>query len=233
MGDDAVRYVLRDSVASIELDDGKANALSPSVIDSLQEALERAEKDVAAVVLSGREGRFSAGFDLGVMRQGGEATRGLVTAGAELALRVFGFPHPVVVACSGHALAMGAILLLAADLRLGARGGFRIGLNEVAIGLTLPIFGVELARHRLSRRHLSRAVLTSEIYDPETAVDAGFLDRVVTPESLRDEAFAEAQRLSALGTGAFRNTKHSLRDRTIARVRETLAEDMQRLTSGG
>lgn len=231
MGEESVRYELQDSVAVIRLDDGKANALSPGVIDALRESLERAEKDVATVLLVGRPGRFSAGFDLNVMRQGGDALRSLVTAGAELALRIFGFPRPVVAACTGHAIAMGAIVLLAADHRVGARGEFKLGLNEVALGMTLPLFGVELARHRISRRHLTRAVLASEMYAPDTAVDAGFLDRVVEPGAVYDEALSEAHRLSQLGTGAFRNTKHALRETTIAHIRETLEADMARLTA--
>jgi enoyl-CoA hydratase len=229
MGDEVVRYELRDSVAVIRIDDGKANALSPAIVASLHERLERAEKDEAAVLLVGRPGRFSAGFDLSVMRQGGEAARSLVLAGAELALRLFGFPRPVVIACSGHAVAMGAVLLLSADLRLGVEGDFKIVLNEVAIGMPLPMFAVELSRQRLSKRHLTRAALLSETYDPRSAVDAGFLDRLLSPESLFDEALREAQRLATLDTAALRNTKLSLRGTALAYIRDTLEENMKQV----
>jgi len=228
---EAILYELRDTVALIQLDDGKANALSHAVIDALHAALDRAETEAAAVVLAGRPGRFSAGFDLSVMRQGGDAVGELVGAGARLALRLYEFPLPVVIACTGHALAMGGILLLSVDYRVGAAGAFKIGLNEVAIGMTLPIFGVEFGRERLSKRHLARAVAQAEIYDPAGAVDAGFLDTVVPAESLLDEALSRAGQLAQLNRMAHRNTKLRLRADAIAAMRQTLDEDMKGLTA--
>ena len=126
-----VRYELRDTVAVITMDDGKANALSPAVIEMLHACLDRAEREAAAVLLTGRDRRVSGGFDLKVMTSSLENMRTLVTAGAELLLRLYLFPRPVVVACNGHALAMGALLLLVADARIGAAGDFKIGLNEI------------------------------------------------------------------------------------------------------
>ena len=158
------------------------------------------------------------------MQQGGDAVRVMVGAGADLAVRLYGFPIPVVMACTGHALAMGAVLLLTADTRLGAEGEFKLGLNEVAIGMTLPVFAVELARDRLSPRYATRAVLEAEMYTPATAVEAGFLDRVVASEALLDEARAEGQRLSQLDPRAHYKTKLALRGGTIGRVRESLSD---------
>lgn len=229
MATESVRYELEGRVAVICIDDGKVNALSPAVLAAVGASLDRAEAEAQAVLLSGRPGRFSAGFDLSVMAQGGDAARSLVTAGAELALRLHELPLPVVAACTGHALAMGALLLLASDLRIGASGDFKIGLNEVAIGMTLPLFGVELARERLSPRQLTRAVASAEIYAPEGAREAGFLDRVTRAEDLLDAARTESARLAELPGGAFRNTKRRLHGPTIARIRETLAEDMKRM----
>lgn len=226
MSQEPLRLELRDPVAILHWDDGKANAVSPSTLDALHAALDRAEKEAQSVVLVGRPGRFSAGFDLGVMRQGGDAMRDLVHGGAELLLRLAESPLPVVTACTGHALAMGALVLLATDLRLGAGGAFKLGLNEVAIGMTLPGFAVELARARLDPRHLGRAALLAEVYDPEGAVAAGYLDRVVAAESLLEEAVAEATRLAALPRRAFAGTRRLLRGPMVDRVRATLAEDM-------
>ncbi|UCE86628.1 MAG: crotonase/enoyl-CoA hydratase family protein [Deltaproteobacteria bacterium] len=217
-----VGYELRGSVAVVTLDDGKANALSPALIAALQTTLDRAEKEARALLLVGRPGRFSAGFDLSVMREGGDAVVSLVRAGAELALRLYAFPAPVVIACTGHALAMGAILLLAADARIGAKGDFKIGLNEVAIGMSLPVFGVEFARERLTRRHLDRAVTQAEIYGPKDARKAGFLDRVTDADEVVSKAVAEAERLAALDPVAHATTKRRLRDAAIARIRASL-----------
>jgi enoyl-CoA hydratase len=231
MASDKVRYQLRDGIAVITMDDGKANALSHEVIEALRAALERAEHEARAVLLTGRDKRLSAGFDLGVMTSGPEAARRLVTAGAELMLRLYTFPRPVVVACSGHALAAGAILLLVADARIGAEGEFKIGLNEVSIQLTLPIFAMELARDRLSKRHFTAAVTQARIFDPITAKDAGYLDVTVQPPALLDTAFDTARRLAALPDPAFRDTKQRERAATVKLIRDTLADDMARLTA--
>jgi enoyl-CoA hydratase len=129
-------------------------------------------------------------------------------------------------------VAAGALALLAADARIGSQGDFKIGLNEVAIGMTLPIFAVELARHRLSKRHFQRATTQAELYAPAAAVDAGFLDRVASPESLMDVAFAEAERLAQVRQPAFANTKASVRAATLATIRDTLEADMRGMTQG-
>ncbi len=229
LADPLLDYSLDGRVAVLRLDDGKANALSHAAIDALHAALDRAEKEAGAVCLLGREGRFCAGFDLGVMRSGVEPMRRLVTAGAELLLRMAVHPLPIAVGCTGHALAAGALLLLAADARVGARGEFKIGLNEVAIGMSLPIFAYELARERLSKRHWLRATAQAELYAPEAAVDAGFLDAVCEPAALGAAALAEGRRLAALPQPAFRLTKAALRGALVAEIRATLAEDMARL----
>ena len=225
---DFVKYELSGKVAILRIDDGKANALDPAIIDALHTGLDRAEKEAAAVLLTGRPGRFSAGFNLGVLREGPDAARGLVTAGAELAVHVARHPAPVVIACSGHALAMGAVLLLAADLRIGASGDFKIGFNEVAIGMTTPVFLVEFARERLSKRHLQRATVQAEIYSPESAVDAGFLDRVLAPDDLFAGSLEESQRLAQLPRPAFAGTRGRLRGAMLERIEATLADDMAR-----
>jgi enoyl-CoA hydratase/carnithine racemase len=231
MASETVSYELRDGVAVVTMDDGKANALSHAVIDALRVCLDRAEREARAVLLTGRDKRLSGGFDLRVMTSSPEATRNLVTAGAELMLRLYTFPRPVVVACNGHALAAGAIFLLVADARVGADGEFKIGLNEVAIQLTLPIFAMELARDRLSKRHFTAAATQARIYDPVTAKDAGYLDATVQPAALFETALEQAQRLAGLPDPAFRNTKQRERAATVQRIRETLAADMAQLVN--
>lgn len=228
---EAVRYELRDAVALITLDDGRANAVSPAVAAALAAALDRAEREAGAVVLTGRPGRFSAGFDLAVMTGGIEGMRALVQAGAELALRMFGFPRPLVIACTGHALAAGAVFLCSADLRLGAQGPFKIGLNEVAIQLPLPVFALELARARLATRWFTRSVSQAHIFDPAGACEAGYLDEVAPAETLLDAALQRAGVLAALPDPAFRLTKERERGALIAAVRATLVADIARLTA--
>ena len=224
---DSVRYELRDSVALVRMDDGKANAFSFSLIDALHAAFDRAEKEAKAIAWIGRAERFSGGFDLGVMRSGDPAAVGrLVQAGGRLALRLYESPLPVVIGCSGHALAMGAVALLAADLRIGPLGDWKIGLNEVAIGMTLPTFATELARDRLSVRHRQRAQVLAEVYDGAGAVDAGFLDRAVPAGEVESVAIAEAARLAELHGGAHHATKRRVRGATLEVLRRSLDEDL-------
>ncbi len=177
-------------VAIVRMDDGKANALSNASIDAFNAALDTAERDAGAVVIVGRPGRFCAGFDLSVINAGAADAQSLLRRGGELALRLFMFPAPVVAACTGHALAAGAIILMASDHRIGAPGSFKIGLNEVSIGLPLPIYLSELAEQRLSRRHLTAATMLSHIFEPDTALDAGFLDEIVEPDQVESTAVA-------------------------------------------
>lgn len=218
---ESIRYELRDKVALITMDDGKANALSPTAIAAITAAFARAEAEAAAV-----EKRLSGGFDLSIMMNSPDSARDLVTLGAELMVRIYTFPRPVVVACTGHALAAGAILLLVGDVRIGARGDFKIGLNEVAIRMTLPLFALELARDRLSKRYFSAAVTQARIFDPDGAVDAGYLDAVESPERLLDAALTRAHALGELPDPAFRETKTRERAATVKYIRETLAADM-------
>jgi enoyl-CoA hydratase len=230
MPSNRLHYETHDSVAVLRMDDGKVNALSHDMIDALRAAFDRAESEAGAVLLVGRQGRLSGGFDLPTMAGGPESASKLVLAGAELLLHIYEYPRPVVVACSGHALAAGAILLLVSDLCIGSTGSFKIGLNEVSIQLTLPVFGVELARARLSKRHFTKAVTQAQIFDPEAAVDAGFLDRTTAPEALFDTALAEATRSANLPHPAFRDTKWRERSATIRLIRETLHDDIAAIT---
>ena len=224
---DHVTLTFVDDVAHIAIDDGKANALSHAIIDSLNDALDRAVAPAKAIVLSGRPGRFSAGFDLSVMKGGPDAVRDLVRAGALVSMRLYELERPVVAACTGHALAAGAILLMSADVRVGAAGPFKIGLNEVAIGMPIPVFAAELARDRLSRRHLTAATALATIYDPVGAVDAGYLDTVVGPDAVVDEALARAATLAAtLNLRAFAGTRATMRGAVARHVRSTLDFDI-------
>lgn len=223
---DALTTTVDGRVAVLTMDDGKANALSPDLVAALGEAFDRAEAEAGAVVLAGRPGRFCAGFDLSVMRQGGDATRGLVGAGADLFVRMWTSPLPVVAACTGSAVAAGALLLLSSDVRIGADVEARIGLNEVAIGLGLPVFAVELARARLDPRHLTAATVLARLTGAAEAVEVGYLDRVVAADDVVGEAVAEAERLAELPRGALALTKERLRGAAVSHIRASLAGDL-------
>jgi enoyl-CoA hydratase/carnithine racemase len=219
-------YTLEDSLAVVTMDDGKANALSVAMIDALLAALDRAEREAKAMVLAGRAERFCAGFDLRVMMSGPEQATALLARGSELLLRLYDAKLPLVVACTGHALAGGALVVLTGDLRLGAAGAFKLGLNEVSIGLPVPVLAMEFARDRLSAAELTRATLMAQIYAPDDAVRAGYLDAVVPADELVPRAKQEAARLGALAKSAYRATKIRLRRTTIEYIRANMAGDM-------
>jgi enoyl-CoA hydratase len=220
-----VDYRLSEGIAEIRMDDGKVNALSLEMFAELGAALDRAKADRAVVLLSGRDGVFSAGFDLRVLRAGGPAANEMVRTGFELAERILAFPAPVVIACTGHAIAMGVFLLLAGDYRIGALGPHRIGANEVAIGITMPHFGVEMCRQRLAPAHFQRAVGLAEMYAPEDAVAAGFLDRAVPAAELAATARATASQLARLDANVHAASKLRARTHSLAAIRAAIEAD--------
>ncbi len=220
-----VTYRLEQSIATIAMDDGKANAQSPRMLGELNAAFDRAAQDGAPVVLTGREGVFSGGFDLGILRARGPEAFDMLRAGFELAARVLEFPLPVVIACSGHAVAMGVFLLLSGDYRIGAAGPYKITANEVAIGMTIPRAAAEICRQRLTPSHFQRAVVLAELYAPESAVEAGFLDRVVPAAELAEAARNTAAQLAKLDRKAHAATKLRARAQALSAIRAGIEAD--------
>ena len=220
------RVEIDGGIARITLDDGKVNALSRERIGEIGEALDAAERAGAVAVLRGREGIFSAGFDLPTFSRGLEASVAMVRAGAELVQRLLAFPLPVLTVCTGHAYPMGAFLMLAADSRLGAAGPFRIGMNEVAIGITVPKFAVELARHRLTPPGFAR-IPSAAMFPPEEAARLGYLDRVLPAGELDAAAREEASRLRALDMPSFAATKARINGRALDAVRAAADEELR------
>jgi enoyl-CoA hydratase len=219
-----VSYSCDGGVATITLDDGKANVLSPSMQGAIGSALDQAEADDAVVVLTGRPGVFSGGFDLRVLGAGGDEAVTMLRGGFQLAHRLLSFSRPVVVACTGHAVAMGAFTLLSADYRIGADGPFRIVANEVAIGLTMPHSALAILRWRLVPAYFDRAVMLSETFDPHAAVAAGFLDRVVAPDEVLPAALELAAAAAALDARAHAGTKRRARAATLTAIEHGLSE---------
>jgi enoyl-CoA hydratase len=216
---------IEDSIASVAMDDGKVNVISLRMIAELNAALDRAEEARAVVVLSGRAGVFSAGFDLPVLRAGGTEAVDMVRGGFDLAERLLSFPTPVAIACTGHAIAMGVFLLLSGDYRLGTAGRYKITANEVALGITMPRAATEILRQRLSPSHFNRAVTLAEPFSPEDAVGAGFLDRVVEAAELPGAARAVAVQLSALDAKAHAASKLRARAHTLSALRAAIDDD--------
>jgi enoyl-CoA hydratase len=226
---DLISYQLEDGIATLTLNNGKVNAISPDVIVAFNAALDQAVQDRAVVIITGQPGILSGGYDLKVMTSSPQNAVALVTAGSTLARRMLAHPYPIIVACPGHAIAKGAFILLSADYRIGVEGPFNIGLNEVQIGMTMHHAGIELARDRLRRSAFHRSVINGEIFNPEGAVDAGFLDKVVPAEQLMATAIAAAQQLKKINMTAHKNTKLKVRKAFLETLDKAIELDQQHL----
>lgn len=222
-----INVSIDNNIHVISLNNGKVNAISPEIINEINAALDKAEQDKAVVILTGQAGIFSGGFDLKTMKKSSADAIALVTAGSRLARRMLAFPTPIIGACSGHAIAKGAFLLLSCDYRIGCAGDFKIGLNEVAIGMTMHHAGIEIARNRIPGNYLTRAVIMAELFSPEMAVTAGFLDQVVPAEQLMNTAQAVAKHLHTLNFKAHHGTKLKERQTILAALDAAIELDAQ------
>ena len=222
----AVHYSLSNGIATIRIDDGKRNALSPALLRDIYRAIDQAESDAAIVVLTGREDVFSAGFDLKVMQRGGLNAINMLRLGYGLTARVLAYPRPVIAACNGHVLAMGVFLMLSADYVLGSRGDFKIAANEVAIGMTMPRVAAAMLQHRLHPAAYQRAVVVSEYFDVASAQAAGFFDDVVEPAELLERAYQHATAAISLDAAAHTRSKRRIRAKLVRRIRFSLWLDL-------
>lgn len=214
-----VTYSLVNDIATLSMDDGKANAMAPAMSAALNDALDRAAGEAKAVVIKGRPGVFCGGFDLKVIRGDDDNLKTQMRdAGMTLLERLYLSPQPIIFAVTGHAVAMGALLLLAGDARVGLTGEFKIGLNETGIGLSLPVTGLELARDRLAPQVFQRATINAELFAPDAAVAAGYLDQAVDASGFEAAVLEAAATLSELDSAAFAETKRRVRQPTLDRI---------------
>lgn len=221
-----VHYRLEGRIATLALDDGKVNAMSLAMLQAINDALDRAQAEAGTVLLAGRDGVFSAGFDLPTLRGGGTPALQMLEAGARLCERLMGYPLPVLAAVTGPAMAMGAFLALSTDIRIGiADGKLKMAANEVAIGIPVPRFALAVLGHRLAPAHLDRAAITSQPYDAKAAVAAGWLDEIVPGAQLAQAAHAGAEALAAFDAAAFKATKRRVRAAVLQALGRGIAED--------
>ena len=221
-----VTYTYNDGVATIAMDDGKANVLSHTMWEELEAAFDQAEKSGAIVLLKGRDGIFSGGFDLKEMAKGPEQAILLTARGSKMARRILAFPTPVIAVSTGHCIAMGAFLMLACDYRIGTDGAFKTGLNETLIGMTMHNFGIELARYRIPANYFNRCVINAEIWSPIEAIAAGFYDQIVPAEQLDQASQMAAKGFSQLNMTAFNGTKNKSRKAFLQLLDECIESDL-------
>jgi enoyl-CoA hydratase len=222
-----VTYTSAENYAIITINNGKANAISHEVIVGLNASLDKASEENKVVILTGKTGFFSAGFDLKVMAKSPESAKELVTKGSKLSLRMLSFPQPIIIACSGHAIAKGAFLLLSADYRIGVEGAYKIGLNEVMIGMTMHNAGIAIAKARLSEVYINRSVNNAEIFSSKQAIAAGFLDLIVPEDHLMPTAVKVAEMSAKLNKKAHAETKLKVRKQHLEALEIAIELDLK------
>jgi len=197
-----------DEISIITLDDGKANVFSEEMTQAINDCLDKVPTDSGSLIITGRPGMFSAGFDLKVIASGDvPKIKKMSLSGFKLLSRIFSFPRPVVAACSGHGIALGTFLLCCCDYRIGIKGEFLLGANEMKTNMVIPTPILELIKFRISPSHKYRSILGAEMYQLDKAIDAGLMDQVEEAEALMDAAIEKAKDLATMGHPSYTLTK--------------------------
>ena len=214
----------KDDISIITLDDGKANVFSPKMIQDVNQCLDKVPTESGALIITGREGMFSAGFDLKIISAGDiQATMDMSLSGFKLLSRIFSFPRPILAACSGHGIALGTFLLCCCDYRVGVKGDFMIGANEMRTNMVIPIPILELINHRVSSSHKYRAILGAEMYSIENGIGAGLIDEVVDAENLMETAMLKAKDLATMGHPSYTLTKELLIRKPLKKINDAIS----------
>ena len=214
-----------DNVSILTLDDGKANVFSSEMSQHINECLDDVPTEDGCLVITGREGIFSAGFDLKTIEGGDmKLIQNMTINGFKLLSRIFAFPRPVIAACSGHGIALGTFLLCCCDYRIGVKGDFMLGANEMRTNMVIPLPILELIKFRVAQSHKYRAVLGAEMYTLENAIDAGLMDEVVESDNLMKVALEKATDLATMGHPAYSMTKELYIAETQKKIDDTINE---------
>ena len=214
-----------DDISIITLDDGKANVFSPEMSDQLNECLDQVDTESGCLIITGREGMFSAGLDLKIIQSGDVDRIVEMSSNAfKLLARIFSFPRPVIAACSGHGIALGTFLICCCDYRIGIKGDYMLGANEMRTNMVIPTPILELIKFRVNDSHKYRAVLGAEMYNFNQAQEAGLIDDVVEIDNLMTAAKDKAKDLATMGHPSYTMTKELFIAEPMAKINEALKE---------
>ena len=213
------------NVSIITLDDGKANVFSPEMSQQIDECLDQVATEEGCLVITGKEGMFSGGLDLKIIQSGDiERIQEMSSKAFKLLARIFSFPRPVIAACSGHAVALGTFLLCCCDYRIGVKGEFMLGANEMRTNMVIPIPILELIKFRVSNTHKYRAVLGAEMYKLEDSISAGLIDEVVGQDLLMTTVTEKAKDLATMGHPSYSMTKELFIAEPMSKINAAMEE---------
>ena len=217
------------NVSIITLDDGKANVFSPEMSQQIDECLDQVATEEGCLVITGKEGMFSGGLDLKIIQSGDiERIQEMSSKAFKLLARIFSFPRPVIAACSGHAVALGTFLLCCCDYRIGVKGEFMLGANEMRTNMVIPTPILELIKFRVSNTHKYRAVLGAEMYKLEDSISAGLIDEVVDQDLLMTTVTEKAKDLATMGHPSYSMTKELFIAEPMSKINAAMEEHLKR-----
>ena len=225
MSEKIATFKKEEDISIITLDDGKANVFSSEMSQQVNDCLDQVETEKGCLIITGKEGMFSAGLDLKTIQSGDmEKILDMSSSAFKLLARIFSFPRPVIAACSGHGIALGTFLICCCDYRIGIKGDFMLGANEMRTNMVIPTPILELIKFRVNNSHKYRAVLGAEMYTLEKAKEAGLMDDVVNPEDLMQAAMEKAKDLATMGHPSYSLTKELFIAEPMSKINEAMRE---------
>jgi enoyl-CoA hydratase len=224
-----INYEIENGIAVIKMDDGKANAMDNVFFEEFSKSLDHVETNNAKVLIfAGRPGFFSGGLDLKLVSilQPKELSTFYETFALTM-LRVFSLPIPTIAACTGHAIAGGAMLSFACDRRFIIDGNYKIQINEVLIGVPLPSFMLLIGGSAIPQQWQNETLLHGKAYNPKEIVARNMFDAVVKEgDDVVDYAKSEAEKLLALNLPAYAITKKRMRSSRVEEVKILLKDEL-------
>ena len=225
MADPIATLSKEGDISIIKLDDGKANAFSYDMLSQVNELLAKVPRDSGALVITGREGLFSGGFDLKTLATGDmEKITKMVQLGYNLLLELFSFDRPIVAAVSGHSIALGLFVTCSADYRIAIDGKYVCQANEVRNNMDIPTQIMEILKARVNKKYFYPAVYHSDAYSVQESIEVGFIDEVVSEDQFMERAMEKAKELATLPHPFYANTKKTAQED----VRQKIADAIEK-----
>ena len=212
-----------NDISIIKLDDGKANAFSYDMLSQVNELLKKVPRDSGALVITGREGLFSGGFDLKTLATGDmEKITKMVLLGYRLLLELFSFDRPIVAAVSGHSIALGLFVTCSADYRIAIDGKYVCQANEVRNNMDIPTQIMEIIRARVNKKYFYSAVYHSDAYSVQDSIEVGYIDEVVSEDQFMKRVMEKAKELATLPHPFYANTKKTAQDDVRQKIADAI-----------